>query len=178
MKLKNSQSGWTRFGVIGVMLAFAIGFFSFEELLNLIPSANKITVPWILVTLFLLPLASCIQLLLKLWELREQDDLSKEERRRLKPLVEGKTRQFFIAIIYYVLSAVIVVTFFFFSENNAELFRTVIKITGGLLGISLFSMFLIFSEMNAISEFKANLKERVASKKRQKAALKRLSPKE
>lgn len=178
MKQMYSQFGWTTFGAIGVMTAAAIGFFSFEGLLNLIPGDNKMTVPWVLVTLFLLPLASCIQLLLKLWELREQDDLSREERRRLKPLIEGKTKQFFIAIVYYVLSAVIVVTFFFFSENNAELFRTVIKIAGGLLGISIFSMFLMISEMNEISDFKANLKERLASKKRQKAALKRLSSKE
>lgn len=172
-----SQFGWTTFGVIGVMIAAAIGFISFEGLLNLIPSNYKITVPWVLVSLFLLPLTFCIQLLLKLWELREQDDISREERRRLKPLINGKTRQFFIAIIYYVLSAVIVVAFFFFTENNVELFRTVIKIAGGLLGISLFSIFLIFSEMNEISSFKADLKERVASKKRQKAALKRLNPK-
>jgi hypothetical protein len=176
MKPTNLQSGWTNLGVIGVMLAAVLGFYGFGLLVNIFHI--KMSVPWALVSVFLLPLGFCVQLLLKLWELKEQDNLSRDEHRRLKPMIEAKTRQFLIAIIYYVFSAAILATLFFFSESDVELFKFVIKLAGALLFISVFSVYLIFLEMKAISDFKANLKERIELEKRQKVALKRLCSKE
>ena len=175
MKQTHSQRGWTMFGVIGIMVSAVIGAFGFEILLRLIPSSAGTVVPWAIVSLFIPPLTLCVQLILKLWDLKEQDDISREERRRLKSIINGKTRQFFIAIIYYVSSAVIVVTLFVFFTHDTELFKIAIKITGILLGISMFSIYLILLEMKEISDFKAKLIERVRSKKRQKSALKRLN---
>ncbi|MDI1277609.1 hypothetical protein [Methylobacter sp.] len=175
MKKLHSQQGWTSFGVIGVMVSAVIGIFGFEILLRLIPSNVSIVVPWAIVSLFVIPFTLCVQLILKLWDLKELDDISREERRRLKSIIDGKTRQFFIAIIYYVSSAVIVVTLYVFLANDVELFRIAIKVTGVLLGISMFSIYLILLEMKELSDFKAKLIERAISKKRQKSALKRLN---
>jgi MFS family permease len=177
MKLTHSQRGWTMFGVIGVIASAILGAFGFEVLLRLIPQDVQIAVPWVIVSLFLLPFTLCIQLVLKLWELKEQDDISREERRRLNSIIDGKTRQFFIAIIYYVLSAVIVVVLFIFLANDTELFKMAIKITCALLGISIFSVYLILLEMKEISYFKAKIVERARSKEKQKSALKRLNVK-
>ncbi|MCK9394186.1 MAG: hypothetical protein M0Q44_01170 [Methylobacter sp.] len=172
------QKGWTTFGVIGVIASAAIGAFCFEILFRLIPVDATVVAPWAIVSLFLLPLSFCVQLILKLWDLKEQTNISREERRRLKLIIDEKTRRFFGAVFYYVLSAFIIVTLFFFLSNNAELFRIVIKITGGLLSISLFSIYLIMLEMKEIADFKAKLIERADSKKRQKLALKRLKAEE
>jgi hypothetical protein len=165
------------FGVIGVIASAIIGAFGFEVLLRLIPKGAQIAVPWVIVSLFLLPFTLCVQLVLKLWELKEQDDISRDERRRLNSLIKGKTRQLFIAIIYYVLSAVIVVALFVFIPNDVELFKVAIKITGILLGVSMFSIYLILLEMEEIADFKAKIVERARSKEKQKSALKRLNAK-
>jgi MFS family permease len=175
MKKLHSQQGWTSFGVIGVIISAVIGTFGFEILLQLVPSNVSIVVPWAIVSLFVIPFTLCVQLILKLWDLKELDDISREERRRLKSIIDGKTRQFFIAIIYYVSSAVIVVTLYVFLANDVELFRMAIKVTGILLSISMFSIYLILLEMKELSDFKAKLIEREISKKRQKLALKRLN---
>lgn len=175
MKQAHSQSGWTTFGVIGVIVSAAIGAFGFEILLRLIPSGAIVAVPWAIVSLFILPLSFCVQLVLKLWDLKDQENISREERRRLKSIINGKTWRFFGAIIYYVLSAFIIVTLFFFSANNAEFFRIVTLITGALLSVSMFSIYLIMLEMKEISDFKTKLTERAISKKKQKSALKRLN---
>ncbi len=163
------------FGAIGIMVSAVFGAFTFEILSRFIPSNTGTVVPWVVISLFILPLTLCVQLILKLWDLKEQDDISGEERRRLKSIITGKTRQFFIAIVYYVSSSIIVVILFVFFIHDDELFKMAIKITGVLLGISMFSIYLILLEMNEISDFKAKLTERERLKKRQKSALKRLN---
>ena len=89
MKQSQSQLGWTTFGVIGVIVSAVIGAFGFEVLLRLIPSNTSMVVPWAIVSLFVLPLTLCVQLVLKLWDLKGQDDISREERRRLKSIING-----------------------------------------------------------------------------------------
>ncbi|MCK9605297.1 MAG: hypothetical protein M0R33_02480 [Methylomonas sp.] len=175
MRQINSNNGWTKLGVIGILFSAIIGAYGFEILLDIIPNNTSIAIPWAIVSLFLLPLTLCVQLILKLWDLKELSDITRDERRRLKAIIRGKTRQFFIAICYYVLSACIVVTLYVFLSSDVGLFKAVIKITGMLLGISMFSILLILLEMKEISDFNAKLKERALAKKRQKSALKRLN---
>ena len=169
-----TQVGWTRYGVLGLILSTITGVLSFGALVRFVPDGATISTPYIFISLFILPLAFCVQLLFKVWDLKEQDGLSREEKRRLNPIIEGKSRQIFIAIIYCILSPVIIAAMFFFSSFDAGLFKAAIVITGGLLGITIFSIIIIFLEMKELVNFKAKIKQRSDEKKKQRAALKRL----
>ena len=170
-----TQDGWTGFGILGAILSAAIGALGFAGLMHLVPAEASVATPWVLVSLFILPLTYCVQLLFKIFDLKELGGLSKNEKRRLKPIINGKTRQLFIAIIYYVLSAVLVVTLLFFSSDNQDLVKYIIVFIGGLLGVSIFSMALIFMEIKELTDFKAKIKQRSDDKKSQRKALKRLN---
>jgi predicted Abi (CAAX) family protease len=169
------EQGWTGYGILGTILSAAIGVLGFSGLMRLIPAEASVATPWVLVSLFILPLTYCVQLLFKVFDLKELTGLSKNEKRRLKPIINGKTRQLFITIIYYVLSAILVVTLLFFSSDNQELIKPIIVLIGGLLGISIFSMALVFIEMKEVTDFKAKIKQRADDKKNQRSALKRLN---
>lgn len=175
MNARKSQAGWTNFGVIGTIISAFVGFFCFEFLLNLIPNDFKPVAPWAIVSVLLLPFGLCIQLLLKLWDLKEQDNISRQERRRLGIIIKGKKNRIYFAIGYYLLSAIVVVTLFIFLANDIEHFKLVVKITGAVLAISLFSVFLSLIEMDEISNFKAKIRQRNINKKQQKTALNRLN---
>lgn len=161
--------------MLGLILSTIVGALSFDSLARFVPDDATISTPYIFISLFLLPLTFCVQLLLKVWDLKEQDGLSREEKRRLRPIIDGKSRQLFIAIIFYILSPVTIATMFFFSSFDANLFKAAIIITGGLLGISIFSIVIIFLEMRELVDFKAKIKQRTDEKKKQRAALKRLT---
>jgi len=169
------EQGWTGYGILGAILSASIGALVFSGLMRLIPAEASVATPWVLVSLFILPLTYCVQLLFKIFDLKELQGLSKSEKRRLKTIINGKTRQLFIAIIYYVLSAVLVVTLLFFSSDNQEFVRSITVLIGSLLGISIFSMALVFIEMKELTDFKAQIKQRADDKKSQRSALKRLN---
>ncbi len=168
------QDGWTLAAVLGVIASAAIGAYCFDFLLKLVPNDVQITVPWVLITLFILPLTFAVQLLIKTWEINDEENLSRDEKRRLKVIVDEKIRQIWMAIIYYVLGAVVVAALFVFSSADQNLFRVTIQLTGGLLAISVFSVFLILSETHKLSKFRTKLKARADERKRQRAALKRM----
>ncbi len=166
----SNQKGWAGFGVLGVILSAVIGALCFAGIMHLISAGASVVTPWVLASLFILPLTCCVQLLFKIFDLKELRGLSKNEKRRLKPIINGKTRQLFIAILYYVLSAVLVVTLLFFSSDNQDLVKYIIVFIGGLLGVSIFSMALVFIEMKELTDFKAKIKQRADDKKNQRSA--------
>jgi len=168
------QRGWTAFGAIGTIIAAGVGALAFEGLMRLIPIGANVATPWVLVSLFSLPLAYCVQLLLKIWGLKEQNGLSREEKRRLEKIIKGKARQLTIAIFCYVLFAFIIAILFFLSSSNPALFSPSILITGGFLGISIFSMGLIFSEMEELYAFKAKLANKATKNIKKNELLNRL----
>ncbi|WP_086480756.1 hypothetical protein [Oceanospirillum sanctuarii] len=174
---RHSENGWTLIGVLGVILSCALGAAVFSQLALWLSQnvSGSVAVPWLLVSLFMMPLTITFPLLLKLWELKDQQGMSRSEVRRLKGIIEGKTRQLYIAIGYYMLSAVTVAIILFLSSSNLILFKVGFVLVGGLLGISLFSVGLIINESHKISEFKSCLEERSREKKQQEATLKRLN---
>lgn len=146
--------------------------------LQSIPSNLTITAPWAILSIFLIPLSLCVQLLLKLWEVKEQNNLSREEKRRLNILINKKTQIFISIILYCVLSAVIGIVLFVFFTSDTESFKIIMILIGFLLGSSSSSIWLIIMETKKVAEFKAKLKEREESKKMQKLGLKRLNTEE
>ncbi|MGB4498910.1 MAG: hypothetical protein WBI40_09430 [Methylococcaceae bacterium] len=172
MKTINPQSGWTILGIIGVIISGGVGAIAFDLLFKVAGYSNSI--PWALVPLFATPLTLSVQLLYKFFDLKELEGISREEKRRLKSMIDGKTRQLYIAIGYYTFSAALTVILLFFFHSNTYLFENSIRIIGLLTGISLFSILLIINESREISDFKSKIHDRSESKKKQKSALKRL----
>lgn len=170
-----TQLGSTLIGALGLLLSAVIGALCLDFVLNLIPVTNKIVIPWAIVSLFLFPFAYCVQTIHKLWELKEPSGLSKTEKRRLSYLISGKNRQLLFAAAFYIFSAVIAVVLFTLSSGNPAYFRSSVIILGGLLGVSIFSLALIYLEIKQINDFKVKLMQRVEDKKRRKAALKKLA---
>lgn len=168
------ELGWTAYAALGVIVAATIGALSFYGLFNIVPEEAIKVAPWVLVSLFLLPIAYAVQVLIKLWELNSVKGLSNNERRRLAHIIKGKTRQFFIAIMFYVLSAALIVILYSFTSIENGLFKLSIIITGGLLGISIFTVALIFSEMKEVYDFSNDLQVRKEVNEKKKIALNKL----
>ena len=66
------QAGWTKFGLLGVIISAFIGALAFFCILSLLPQGVIIAAPWLLITLFLLPLTYCYQVMTKVTEIKER----------------------------------------------------------------------------------------------------------
>jgi hypothetical protein len=173
----NLQEGWTAFGALCLVIAAACGALAFAALLPVILE-GKAAIPWAFISIFLLPITFSVQLLFKLTDLKDQKELSRDERRRLAVIVDEKLRQIKISIIFYVFSSAFIACFFMLADGNRALFSSALIIAGGLLGITLVSIGFIFNETQSVTDFKAQLQNRETEKKRQRATLKRLRSKE
>ncbi|MFT6331217.1 MAG: putative membrane protein [Bermanella sp.] len=174
---KHQQAGWTLYGAIGMIVFAGIGAFSFEFLLRFVLNDSTLASPWVLISVFLGPLTFCVQLFLKVLDLREQEGLNRDEKRRLEFIINGKIRQIYAAIAFYLVSASIVGALFTFMTFDINLFKYSVIICGALLGMSIFSTYLIFNEINDLAKFKAKLKDRSTAAKNKAAAIERLSKK-
>jgi hypothetical protein len=174
----NFQKGWTLWGALFLIIAAVSGSLAFTALLLVIPEGKTVIVPWAMVSIFLLPITFSVQLFFKLTELKDQKELSRDERRRLATIVDEKLRQIKISILFYIVSALFIACSFMLADSNHALFNSALIIAGGLLGITLASVGLIFSETQSVTDFKSKIQNRETERKRQRATLKRLKSKE
>ena len=70
--------GWTGYGILGAILSAAIGALGFAGLMRLIPAEASVATPWVLVSLFILPLTYCVQLLFKVFDTTKDAEDAKQ----------------------------------------------------------------------------------------------------
>lgn len=169
---KHSQYGWTAIGAFGLILFCAAGALLAKVFLGEV--AHFSATPWILISVQLAPVPLAFYLRTKFSEVRDSKGLSSTERRRLAYIIRGKRRQVAIAMICYLLAAFVSALAFSVGSGDESLSRIALIVSSGFVAGSIFSVFLILSELNEVDEFKQKIQDRSEQHSKQISALKRL----
>ena len=162
-------------GFLGILLAAVIGWHLFAFLSSLIPASNiNPSIPFVLITLLFSPFVYCTQYYFKLNDLKGVSGVSDSEKRRLNAIIDEKIAQLRIALAFYVIAAAITAILIFLVSNNPDYFKNSMKFIGTLFSVSIFSLAIIHYETNELGNFKAELKNRAAKKKKKANHLKQL----
>ena len=149
------------------ILSFMIGALCLYTLIY-IYGVDKMSAPSPIIAILVLPLAYCLQAIYKLSDLKESQQLTGEEARRLFYIVDIKRGRLFTCIIFYFLSAIFVGISMIVNDGGS-LFKTItLTISGGLLGVTIYTVFIIYSLMNEVTNFKAKLVRREQDDKNRK----------
>ena len=122
-----------------MLASFFIGYFIIKISLSFIVDGVVIAAPWAVVGLMQLPLSYCIQAVFKTNEVNDHSSLTRSELRRLLPRVKYKRRVMVSLLAFYVFSTLFVVLGLMVSAGNQELLYKVLKLSGGLLFVSLYT---------------------------------------
>lgn len=160
--------------LIGMLVFYFAGYFLFKSALGYITPGVVLTAPWAVVGLMQLPLSYCIQAIFKANEANDHSSLTPSEVRRLVPIVKSKRPKLVLLLAFYVFSTLFVILGLIASTNDQALLFRVLKISGGLLFISLYTSVFVHKIMVELQEFKALLNRRESEKKERESLLDRL----
>ncbi|ENA8013193.1 TPA: hypothetical protein R8E96_002157 [Escherichia coli] len=160
--------------LIGMLVFYVAGYFLFKSALGYITPGVVLTAPWAVVGLMQLPLSYCIQAIFKANEANDHSSLTPSEVRRLVPIVKSKRLKLVLLLAFYVFSTLFVILGLIASTNDQALLFRVLKISGGLLFISLYTSVFVHKIMVELQEFKALLNRRESEKKERESLLARL----
>lgn len=90
------------------------------------------------------------------------------------PIVKSKRLKLVLLLAFYVFSTLFVILGLIASTNDQALLFRVLKISGGLLFISLYTSVFVHKIMVELQEFKALLNRRESEKKERESLLDRL----
>lgn len=164
------QRGWTGIGALVLILSAGLGAIAFDCILSLDPEGAKYSPPWLLISVFLFPVAFCVQLVGKFREVETTDGLTKMEERRLSVIIGAKRRQVWVGISFYMISALFTVGVFMLPPES-PLFFAGYNVVGGLLGIGIFILTAIWKEFEATNDFVRDRKREAGRKKAINSAL-------
>lgn len=151
--------------LIGMLIACMAGYYLIKMVQGYIPDGVAVSAPWAVVGLMQLPLSYCIQAIFKTNEVTDHASLSPSELRRLSPKVKSKRRQMVFLLVFYVFSTLFVVLGLMTSANNQDLLFKVLRVSGGLLFISLYTSIFIHSTMIEVQSLKTSLNRRDSEQK-------------
>lgn len=160
----NLQYGWTATGALVLLLSAGLGAFAFDCILSLYPEGMKYSPPWLMISVFLFPIAFCIQVITKFREVETTEGLTMMEEKRLLRIVKDKRRQIWISIGFYSLSAIFTVAVFVLPANH-PLFFAGYNVVGGLLGIGISVLTYVWREFESTNDF-VNDRKRNSNKKK------------
>ncbi|HHQ6001661.1 TPA: hypothetical protein ACSRWF_003541 [Morganella morganii] len=118
---------------------------------------DKMSIPSPVLTVLILPLAYCCQAIYKLSDLKESKQLSNSELNRLSYIVDIKRRRLFSCIVFYMASGLFIAISMMISDGGVVFKTITLIVSGGLLGIAVYTVFVIYSLMNEVTNFKAKL---------------------
>jgi len=157
-----------------MLASFFIGYFIIKISLSFIVDGVVIAAPLAVVGLMQLPLSYCIQAVFKTNEVNDHSSLTRSELRRLLPLVKYKRRVMVSLLAFYVFSTLFVVLGLMVSAGNQELLYKVLKLSGGLLFVSLYTSLFVHRMMIELQSFKALLNRRDSDKKERESLIDKL----
>jgi hypothetical protein len=162
---------------LALLIYVIIGFLCFLTLADMIPAGVKPVIPWAMIAILLLPITFNFQALSKLRDVRNISGINREEKKRLKYLVEGKVSKVrFIIFSLIILGILMGAGLFLFAQDPIR-YKMIIPAIGGLFGYALFSVHLALSYLGECSAFETKVLDKEKSKANQKAALDRLAGK-
>ena len=136
------------------------------------------SVPWGVLTILILPIASSATLFHKLSETKKNvaEDLSRDEQRRLERLIKNKSRAtlFMLALQISIIVFVALISLGNESETIKEHIQIISKLVVCTLIFSLYSLIPVLLGVKEIIDFEGLIKTRKALNKRKKNALAKL----
>lgn len=167
------SGGWTVIGMFVVFGAAAFGALAASFVLKV--SAGDFSVPWLIVSAMLIPMAFAGTAWMKLNDLHaDREGLNREEKRRLSRIVDEKLRQVYIGIAFYIVSAMFALFVIIVGNNSPSILSWAVPALGGLLAISLSSVGFLLAQLREVSGFLGKLKDRVSARKSKERLHKRL----
>lgn len=160
--------------LIGMLVASMAGYYLIKMMQSYIPEGATVSAPWAVVGLMQLPLSYAIQAILKTNEVTDHTSLTPSELRRLSPKVKSKRRNMVSLLVFYVLSTLFVILGLMASASNQDVLFIVLRISAGLLFISLYTSIFIHKTMIEVQHLKENLNRRDAEKKSKDSFLDKL----
>ncbi|PLD99013.1 hypothetical protein B6I64_18340 [Klebsiella pneumoniae] len=144
--------------------------------------ANKFiilsSVPWGVLTILILPIASSATLFHKLSETKKNvaEDLSRDEQRRLERLIKNKSRAtlFMLALQISIIVFVALISLGNESETIKEHIQIISKLVVCTLIFSLYSLIPVLLGVKEVIDFEGLIKTRKALNRRKKNALAKL----
>ncbi|MGL6348514.1 MAG: hypothetical protein ACRC2U_01390 [Aeromonas sp.] len=174
--LRRRQSGESAISFLWLIVAAACGTgiaYVFTFLVHELPS----TAPFALSAIFLIPSTMCVQLVMKLLEMKEQGGINRDEKRRLNTILDAKVRSIVSVILLLLVSISVVISGFYFFAKTPDLLKIILLVAGTLVGISIYIAIWTVSETKDIYNFKKKVKDRETQNKNRKQGLKRLDAK-
>ncbi|KFK98140.1 hypothetical protein [Serratia sp. Ag1] len=159
--------------IILITLSFLLGGALFYFLTFKV--SESVLIPLGMVGILIIPITYCSQAISKTNELKENTTLSDSELPRLDYTVDRRVKRLFLWLVFYVFSATMLIIMNYLSSSDIKYVKTGVLITGGCFGLSLLSVILIHKTIIEVSNFKAQLVQRDAKKKRKQDMLKDLS---
>ncbi len=136
------------------------------------------TIPWGVLTILILPIASSVTLFHKLFETRKNvaEDLSRDEQRRLKRLISQKSNATLLMLVLQIFIIIFVALISLGGES--AIIKDNSKIISNLvicaLVFSLYSLIPVLLGVKEVIDFEALIKIRKTAHKRKKSALTKL----
>ncbi|WP_234083697.1 hypothetical protein [Enterobacter quasiroggenkampii] len=136
------------------------------------------SVPWGVLTILILPIASSATLFHKLSETKKNvaEDLSRDEQRRLTRLIKNKSRAtlFMLSLQIFIIIFVALISLGGESESIKEHIHTISKFVVCALVFSLYSLIPVLLGVKEVIDFEGLIKTRKTINKRKKSALTKL----
>lgn len=172
LSLPRHSAGWTAIGACVILGAALFGALAASLIFS--TSTLSESLPWIIVTVMLIPMGFAVTTWIKLNDLHaEPEGLSRDENRRLSGIVDEKLRQVYIGIAFYIGSVLFTLFVIFVGDKNPSLLAWGVPVIGGLLAISLTSVGFLLAQIREVSKFVGTLKRRKESRKSKEKLRKR-----
>lgn len=129
---------------------------------------DKVSLSPAYLTVFLIPTAFCLQAIYKLNDLNESLSLTNSEVRRFNYIVGQKRKVMFSCVIFYILSAIFMAISMSIHEVSVKFKICSLIVSGGLLGVMVFTAYIIYRQLTEVSNFKAKMVRHEQNKNKRK----------
>lgn len=174
--MKKTQSGYA--GITFVMLACACvaSGYLFGLLQAYIPT-DKQLLPISLSTVMVGPIAIIAQAISKYGDLKKVRGLTRDEQRRLDPIIDSKRRRLYFLLLFFLLATAGIAVLFYVATLNVPFNASLValRITGAMILAAVISGFTTYLDLSKIQDYEATVTRRLEDRKTRAALLKKLS---
>jgi hypothetical protein len=175
--MRKSQRGYTGITFVMLVCVCILSGYLFGLLQCYIP-ADKQILPISLSTIMVGPIAIIAQAISKYGDLKKVRGLTRDEQRRLDPIINTKRRRLYFLLLFFLIATAGIAVLFYVATLsvpfNASL--AALRITGTLMAAAIISGFRTYLDLSKIQDYEATITRRLEERKTKAALLKKLSP--
>jgi hypothetical protein len=134
---------------------------------RLYESDKEFVIPWMIVTIFLIPSSMSTQYITLLFNFKEVEGLSDDQQDNINCFVQAKFSHVRFSLLMYLIIANAIVGMFVFYTNTPDQIVRTLTVVGLASIISMLDMFFLLNDMKALHEHKTEIADELEQKKRQ-----------